>query len=485
MFKFILLTLFCLNAYGQANTTPNMLLPAPIPGVTPGPEWAQDVYTSLFQIDSHNHSTGQGVQIQPNGLNISSDLTMLGNNLTTTKSIIFSPQASPLANSAPYTGAIYVSGNDLYYNDVSGGHQVKLTSNGTVNATSSGIQSGTATASFSAGTLVILSNVNVPANVQAGSYQFGNAASYPYYVTVAPPASITAPGYSLTLPTIPASLSFLTLDTSGNISASVSETGGITNSMLFGNINTSKLFPGDQVGIATTSQSADYTAVPSIGQIRYNTASAHTLTLYSAAANPGYRVMVQKLTNDFNALTIATFGSEKINGASTTSINTQYETITLSSDGANWIITNRTYPTSRFAVTFTASGGISAIGAQNSWARRVGNSLEVQLVFTGMTVAASAAVITMPSGLTIDTSTIESRKTILGWYSRMNNNGQIYASTNSGVVTNDTSSDTNLVISFQNTAVTNPTFASFTMNSFFVTNDGLSAFFTVPIAGWN
>lgn len=92
------------NVAAQVNTSPNMNLPVPIPGITPGPAWAQYLAQSLNQIDSHNHSFGQGVQIQPNGLNISSDLTFNGNNATQLRTTRFSPQASPIGNASPDVG---------------------------------------------------------------------------------------------------------------------------------------------------------------------------------------------------------------------------------------------------------------------------------------------------------------------------------------------------------------------------------------------
>jgi len=236
--KFILalLLLVSCNLAAQVNTSPNMNLPVPIPGITPGPVYAQDLVQALNQIDSHNHSFGQGVQIQPNGINISSQLTFNSQDAIQLRTVRFTPQNSPIANTAPDVGALYVSGNELYYNDVTGSHQVKLTNNGNVNATSSGISSGSASASFSAGTLVILSNVNVPANVELGSVLLGNADSWPNFLTLQPPA-LVSPSYTITLPQLPAATSFMTLDQVGNINAPILVSGGLTSSNLSASAN--------------------------------------------------------------------------------------------------------------------------------------------------------------------------------------------------------------------------------------------------------
>lgn len=209
-------------------TTPNMGIIAPVPGQDPGPDWANNQYASCFIIDSHNHSNGQGVQITPAGLNINTDLPINGNNLTLVKSVQFVNQASPLIGASPFLNTIYFSGGNLYAND-GVGNQVKITSSGTVNATSSGIASGTATASFVGGVLVVNENVNTPANIQGASILIGNNVSGSNYATLQAPSALGA-NYSLTLPpnNSSGSTAFLTYDTSNNIGVGPSTTGGIT-----------------------------------------------------------------------------------------------------------------------------------------------------------------------------------------------------------------------------------------------------------------
>ena len=124
--------------------TPNMQLPNPVAGVDPGPDYADNIQSSFDIIDGHNHSAGNGVLINPNGLNINADLPFGGNNATALRSSRFIPQPAPLSL-ATDLGCLYVSGVDLYYND-GNGNQIKITASGTVNATSSGIVSGSASA---------------------------------------------------------------------------------------------------------------------------------------------------------------------------------------------------------------------------------------------------------------------------------------------------------------------------------------------------
>lgn len=93
-----------------------------------------------------------------------------------------------------------------------------MTTGGSVNATSSGISSGTATASFVSSVLVVNSATNTPANIQAGSILIGNNTAGSNFVTLQPQNALGS-SYNLTLPTIPASQNIMTLDASGNMSA--------------------------------------------------------------------------------------------------------------------------------------------------------------------------------------------------------------------------------------------------------------------------
>ena len=214
----------------DTSITPNMNLVVPTVGQDPGPDWANNLNADLGILDQHNHSAGQGVQINPNGLNINADLPLNGNNLTLVNTVRFNNLLATLAGTVPNLGVIYEAVNELYYND-GVGNVVQLTKAGSVNATSSGISSGTATASFVGGVLVVDSNVNTPANVQGASFLFGNNVSGSNYLTLEPPNAM-ASNYTVTLPPINSSGStaFMTYDTSNNMGVGPAVTGGITGS---------------------------------------------------------------------------------------------------------------------------------------------------------------------------------------------------------------------------------------------------------------
>lgn len=205
------------------TTTPNMNLVQPTVGVDTGLTWENSTNSNAQVIDQHNHTSGNGVQIPPSGININAPLPFNNNTATGLQGTVFQDQTSLATLRAIYT----IAGN-LYFNDGSS-NIIQITAGGTVNATSSGIHSGTATASFSAGVLVVNAASNTPANIQGGSVLLGNNTAGSNFLTLAPPSAM-ASSFSLTLPSIPASQSFVTLNTSGSFGTPVALSGGITGS---------------------------------------------------------------------------------------------------------------------------------------------------------------------------------------------------------------------------------------------------------------
>lgn len=213
--------------------TPLMSLPNPVPGADPGPDYANNLQSSLNILDQHNHSPGSGNQVNPSGIDINSDLTFnTANNAVDLRTARFTPQVAPLSLPTDL-GAVYVSGADLFYNDTAG-NQVQITSAGAVLATSSGISSGTASASFVSSVLVVNANTNTPANIRGGSLLLGNNIASSHFLTLAPPSAM-GNDYQLNLPAIPGATSFMTLDTSGNMAGSIATSGGITSTNIANN----------------------------------------------------------------------------------------------------------------------------------------------------------------------------------------------------------------------------------------------------------
>ncbi len=202
----------------MSTITPNMNLVSPVPGQTDGPEWANDLVTDLDAIDSHDHTSGKGVPITPNGLDINADLSMASNNLIDVRTVRFDPQTVVTTASADI-GCLYEVVNDLYYRD-GAGNNVRMTQGGSVSGsagTITGLPSGTASASFAGGTFTFESATNTPAAMDVGPVTIGNASVGSKTITISPNVAIAA-DYSLALPAaLPASTSVLSLDNVGNV----------------------------------------------------------------------------------------------------------------------------------------------------------------------------------------------------------------------------------------------------------------------------
>lgn len=236
----------------------NMNLPVPVVGVDSGPDWANNLNSCLTIIDSHNHSSGSGVQITPAGLNLSSDLSFLSNNATAIRSVRFSAQVSPLALSTDL-GCLYESGVDLYYND-GVGNQVRITQSGGVAGSPGSIANLTspASASYVSGTqsFVWQSAANTPANNDGASLILRNLSANSKGLTLSPPAAMGS-DFDITLPTLPVSQSFVTINSSGSMSAATVYPLGSTGIAANGVARSNLVAVGQQVSSSSGNQSFD------------------------------------------------------------------------------------------------------------------------------------------------------------------------------------------------------------------------------------
>jgi hypothetical protein len=166
-------------------------------------------------------------------LSITSDLSFIGNNATNLRSIRFAP-GSTLSGGSD-VGCVYVSGADLYYTDTSN-NVVRITQGGSVTGATGSITNlvSPASAVYSSGseTITFQSNTNAAANLDAGSITIRDTATNAKGITLKSPLSLAA-DYSVTLPgALPVSTSFVALDSSGNVSATIPVAGGLTTSNL-------------------------------------------------------------------------------------------------------------------------------------------------------------------------------------------------------------------------------------------------------------
>lgn len=272
------------------TNSPNMSLPVPTVGVELGPSWANDINASLSILDQHNHTSGQGVQVPSSGMNINSGLNFQNNFATNMAGSTYTGQGSQPANNT-----VYNSNNatgDLYYVNAAG-LNIQLTNASGIVGSSGSISgiSGTASASYSSPTFFWRSATSIAANMDFAAAIMRNISpNSTNALTLQPPAAL-ASNYTLTLPSIPGSTSFMTMDSSGNMGASVALLGALTTA----NLSASAAITGGQIALATITG----------GNIAANTIAAASIVNASITAT--------QLSNDINLPgNNATVNSKKI-----------------------------------------------------------------------------------------------------------------------------------------------------------------------------
>lgn len=207
-----------------------MSLPVPVAGQEGGPQYAADVNGCMTIIDAHTHSPGSGVQITPDGLNINSSLSFGNNFAINMAALTLVPQ-----NSVTAVNTIYeTNAGDLHYIN-SAGLDIQITNGTGVAVTPTSIPGLVSPASVAyvpgSSTFVWQSNTSIAANMDFGSALLRNLSpNSTFALTLAPPT--LSSNYTITLPSLPGSTSLMALDSSGNISAPYSISGGLNASVL-------------------------------------------------------------------------------------------------------------------------------------------------------------------------------------------------------------------------------------------------------------
>lgn len=98
----------------------SLVLPTPGSGGTPGPLWATMLNTVFNLLDAHTHRVGSGQLITTAALNINSDLTFAGFNLTNLKSARLASNGSILSSPSDLQCVYSGPSGNLYYNNAAG-----------------------------------------------------------------------------------------------------------------------------------------------------------------------------------------------------------------------------------------------------------------------------------------------------------------------------------------------------------------------------
>lgn len=227
---------------------------------------------------------------------------------------------------------------------------------------------------------------------------------------------------------------------------------------------------------AVQAKTSTYQILPSDGYINCSGA-AFTVTLPAASGLSGKVIVVTKTDSSLtNIITIEGGGSETIDGDLNTTLNTQYESVTLYCDGSNWQIQNRKIPSgyAAYTPTFTGWGTPTSVSAY-SW--REGKFLCGHVYFVSGTSTGVEARITIGfAGASANVTTASTLPTL-----SLCGVGATARTTPDYMQVFQEASKTYLTFACANAAVA--ALAKSTGNQFPVT--GISYTFKVPIEGWN
>lgn len=232
------------------------------------------------------------------------------------------------------------------------------------------------------------------------------------------------------------------------------------------------------------SKTSAYTATQSDDVILCS-GSAFTVTLYTAVGNTGRQLTIKKTDSSLsNVITIDGDGSETIDGVTSTTLNTQYESVTLVSDGANWQIVERRIPSSFTSVTPTGTWVSNA--TYSGLVKRNGDVAEFQ-VLVSLTGAPTATglTITLPSGYVIDTAKLKIGADSVCYLISSGNARD--ASSSSYPIFARYGSTTTVILNTIDAAATSARGGglSETVPFTFGNGDSVQIQFEVPISGWN
>ncbi len=175
-----------------------------------------------------------------------------------------------------------------------------------------------------------------------------------------------------------------------------------------------KAYVDSQTGatLSVANKTGAYTATTSDDVITCDSSGGtFTITLYAASTNSGRKLVIKKTDSSYNIVTIDGNASETVDGATTTTLATQYESVTLICDGSNWVIEDRRIDGTSASFSPT-SGWDNGNTTWTGYQRRIGDHLHI-LATCDLSGAPASATMTfnIPHSLTIDTGKLPSSGT--------------------------------------------------------------------------
>lgn len=188
----------------------------------------------------------------------------------------------------------------------------------------------------------------------------------------------------------------------------------LTNKTLTSPAINSPTITGLNVAINATPKTSNYTLTTTDDEILGNASGgAFTFTLPTAVGASGKIYLLKRTDQTLaNQITVNTTSSQTIDGITSTTLATQYESIRVRSDGANWQIDQRYIPSvwTTYTVTIVATGTSCAKGTVSldraAW-KRIGDSMAITYQYiqtAGGTAGTGNYKFGLPSGATVNTS---------------------------------------------------------------------------------
>lgn len=212
-----------------------------------------------------------------------------------------------------------------------------------------------------------------------------------------------------------------------------------------------------------------------------STGGTFQLDLPAAASAAGKQLTITKIDANFTVITIDANSSETINGAANTTLNSQYESVQIVSDGSNWIIAQRRIPSGWLVGSITgvinASTTDPTLATGNLFIRRIGNALRMRIdaTWTNANIGSGTYFIVPPSSLTIDSA-------LLGTFTPMGF-GAIYNTSDTQEHSTVAHWNNSRIEFFYNTGANYLAFTSAQPNG--TSTRSFYAEVDVPISGWS
>lgn len=138
---------------------------------------------------------------------------------------------------------------------------------------------------------------------------------------------------------------------------------------------------------AYASVSTTYTLLATDGLVECDaTSAAFTVTLTAVASSLGRVITIKKIDSSANAVTVDGNASETIDGATTYTLSTQYDSVTLHCDGTKWNVINKIAPAASSTQNWSAkTANYTAVNGDRIAADTSGGAFTITLPATPTT----------------------------------------------------------------------------------------------------